>query len=105
MAANRPTRRPTKKALASDGLKRKAIKDSRSIYRTRSGLTPDAQVDLPRLVSEMAEISQRLLAVETQLSQLRAGQLPSTTDVAWLKAAEPAFAFWDNPEDAIYDTL
>jgi len=26
-------------------------------------------------------------------------------DVAWLKAAEPAFKFWNNPEDAIYDQL
>ena len=25
--------------------------------------------------------------------------------VAWLKAAEPAFEFWNNPEDAIYDEL
>ena len=26
-------------------------------------------------------------------------------DVAWLKAAEPAFEFWNNPEAAIYDQL
>ena len=26
-------------------------------------------------------------------------------DVAWLKAAEPAFEFWNNSEDAIYDEL
>jgi hypothetical protein len=26
-------------------------------------------------------------------------------DVAWLKAAEPAFEFWNNPQDAIYDEL
>jgi len=26
-------------------------------------------------------------------------------DVAWLRAAEPAFEFWNNPEDAIYDEL
>ena len=26
-------------------------------------------------------------------------------DVAWLKLAEPAFAFWDNPDDAAYDAL
>jgi len=26
-------------------------------------------------------------------------------DVAWLKAAERAFKFWNNPEDAIYDQL
>ena len=26
-------------------------------------------------------------------------------DVAWLKGAEPAFEFWNSPEDAIYDQL
>lgn len=26
-------------------------------------------------------------------------------DIAWLKAAEPSFEFWNNPEDAIYDQL
>jgi hypothetical protein len=26
-------------------------------------------------------------------------------DLDWLKAADPAFAFWDNPEDEIYDAL
>jgi hypothetical protein len=24
-------------------------------------------------------------------------------DVGWLKATEPTFEFWNNPEDAIYD--
>ncbi len=26
-------------------------------------------------------------------------------DLAWLKAAEPAFEFWNNPEDGDYDRL
>ena len=26
-------------------------------------------------------------------------------DREWLKASEKSFEFWDNPEDAIYDTL
>jgi len=26
-------------------------------------------------------------------------------DILWLKLAESAFAFWNNEEDAIYDTL
>ena len=26
-------------------------------------------------------------------------------DLAWTRLAEPAFEFWDNPEDAIYDKL
>jgi predicted DNA-binding antitoxin AbrB/MazE fold protein len=25
--------------------------------------------------------------------------------LAWLKAAERSFDFWDNPADAVYDTL
>ena len=25
--------------------------------------------------------------------------------VGWLKAAERSFEFWDNPADAVYDTL
>lgn len=29
----------------------------------------------------------------------------SPNDIARLKAAESSFAFWNNPEDAIYDTL
>jgi predicted DNA-binding antitoxin AbrB/MazE fold protein len=26
-------------------------------------------------------------------------------DLQWLKASEKSFGFWDNPEDAVYDTL
>lgn len=29
----------------------------------------------------------------------------SPADLASLKLAEPAFEFWENPDDAIYDTL
>jgi len=29
----------------------------------------------------------------------------SEEDLAWMRLAEPAFAFWDNPDDAVYDTL
>lgn len=29
----------------------------------------------------------------------------SSADRALLKAAEPSFQFWDNPDDAVYDTL
>jgi len=27
------------------------------------------------------------------------------TDVPWLKAAERSFEFWENEEDAVYDSL
>jgi len=27
------------------------------------------------------------------------------TDLLWLRAAQPAFEFWDNEEDAVYDRL
>ena len=26
-------------------------------------------------------------------------------DLQWLKASEKSFEFWDNPKDAVYDTL
>ena len=29
----------------------------------------------------------------------------SGLDLAYLKLAEPSFAFWENPDDAIYDAL
>ena len=29
----------------------------------------------------------------------------SVEDMAWLKAAEPSFEFWNNPDDTIYDQL
>ena len=29
----------------------------------------------------------------------------SPEELAWLHLAEPAFAFWDNPEDGAYDAL
>ena len=29
----------------------------------------------------------------------------SSEDLAWLRLAESAFEFWDNPEDAAYDAL
>ena len=48
------------------------------------------------------------LDVHDQVRLLR--ELPAhlkiqADEVAWLKAAEPAFEFWNNPEDAIYDQL
>ena len=26
-------------------------------------------------------------------------------DLAWLRASQSAFTFWENPEDAVYDNL
>jgi hypothetical protein len=61
-------------------------------------------------VSTVAEISEAIekLNVKEQVELLRV--LPqhlkiSPDDLAWSRLAEPAFAFWDNPEDAIYDNL
>lgn len=61
-------------------------------------------------MSTVAEISEAIekLDVKEQLQLLQV--LPrylkiAPEDLAWAKLAEPAFAFWDNPEDAIYDQL
>jgi hypothetical protein len=61
-------------------------------------------------MSTVEEIEKAIekLDVKEQLKLLQ--ELPahlkiSPDDVAWLKLAESAFGFWDNPEDAIYDKL
>jgi predicted DNA-binding antitoxin AbrB/MazE fold protein len=42
-------------------------------------------------------------AVYTVLSEDELRSLAE--DLEWLKASQKSFEFWDNPEDAIYDTL
>jgi hypothetical protein len=61
-------------------------------------------------MSSVEQIEQAIerLDVKDQIQLLR--ELPghlkiSADDVAWLKLAESSFTFWDNPEDATYDTL
>jgi hypothetical protein len=61
-------------------------------------------------MSTVQEISQAIehLDVRDQmrlLHDLTAHLKIQPDDVAWLKVAEPAFEFWNNPEDAIYDQL
>jgi hypothetical protein len=61
-------------------------------------------------MSTVVEISAAIdkLDVKEQVELLRI--LPqhlkiSLDDLAWCRMAEPAFEFWDNPEDAVYDEL
>jgi len=61
-------------------------------------------------MNTVAEISDAIekLDVKEQVELLRI--LPaylkiSPDDLAWSRLAEPAFEFWNNPEDAIYDKL
>ena len=61
-------------------------------------------------MSTVAEINEAIekLDLKDQIKLLQT--LPehlkiSPNDLAWVRVAEPAFAFWDNPEDAIYDKL
>ncbi|HEV7927865.1 MAG TPA: hypothetical protein VGR14_21125 [Verrucomicrobiae bacterium] len=61
-------------------------------------------------MSTVVEISAAIekLDVKEQVELLRV--LPqhlkiSLDEFAWTRLAEPAFEFWNNPEDAIYDQL
>ena len=61
-------------------------------------------------MSTVAEISEAIekLDLKEQVELLQA--LPQhlkimPDDLAWSRLAEPAFEFWNNPEDAIYDSL
>ena len=58
-------------------------------------------------VREITDAIERL-DVKSQFQLLE--ELPShlkisPDDIAWSRLAEPAFEFWDNPDDAIYDEL
>ncbi len=68
--------------------------------------------NLLELKAGLADIQQRLSAFEEQLSSLNGAQkwLEAMSAIAadesgWLRLSESAFAFWDNAEDAVYDTL
>ena len=61
-------------------------------------------------MSTVREISEAIAHLDVReqirlLEDLPAHLKIQPDDVAWLKAAEPAFEFWNNPEDAIYDKL
>jgi hypothetical protein len=61
-------------------------------------------------MSTIQEISDAIARLDVRdqvrlLHELPAHLKIQPDDVAWLLAAEPAFEFWNNPEDAIYDKL
>lgn len=61
-------------------------------------------------MSTVAEITQAIDQLDARSQVQLLEQLPShlkvkVEDVGWLRAAESAFDFWNNPEDAIYDDL
>jgi hypothetical protein len=61
-------------------------------------------------MSTVAEITQAIDQLDARSQVQLLEQLPShlkvkPEDLAWLRAAESAFAFWDNPDDAIYDHI
>ncbi|MBI3418498.1 MAG: hypothetical protein HY043_24670 [Verrucomicrobia bacterium] len=61
-------------------------------------------------MSTVAEITRAIENLDVKQQARLLKELPqhlkiSPDDVAWTHLAEPAFDFWDNPEDAIYDHL
>jgi len=58
-------------------------------------------------VAEISEAIERLdVKEQVKLLQILPHYLKITPDdLAWTRLAEPAFEFWNNPEDAIYDEL
>ena len=56
--------------------------------------------DIEHAIEQFApEEQRRLLAELPQLLKI------SKRDLGYLKLAEPSFQFWENPNDAVYDTL
>ncbi|MBI2891235.1 MAG: hypothetical protein HYY13_10685 [Nitrospirae bacterium] len=60
--------------------------------------------------TDVAELIRRIQGLPHDKKRELMQILPSVLDIdpedmAWLKASEPSFQFWDNPEDEIYDRL
>ena len=75
------------------------------LYRDRNTQIMSIKVEFSNGVFKPLEKVDNLPsgAVYTVLSEEELRSL--TEDLQWLKASEKSFEFWDNPEDAIYDTL
>jgi hypothetical protein len=61
-------------------------------------------------MSTVAEITQAIERLDVREQVRLLDELPThlkikPEDLAWLKASEQAFDFWDNSEDAVYDRL
>lgn len=61
-------------------------------------------------MSTVAQIEQAIERLDVKQQVQLLAELPAhlkiaPDDVAWLKIAESSFGFWDNPDDAAYDTL
>lgn len=61
-------------------------------------------------MSTVAEITEAIEQLDVRQQVRLLNELPAhlkikPEDVAWLRVSEPAFDFWDNPDDAIYDQL
>jgi len=80
------------------------------VLHRQKEMVEESSKSLPSIMSTIQEISEAIeqLNVSDQVRLLH--ELPAhlkiqPDDVAWLRAVEPAFEFWNNPEDAIYDQL
>ncbi len=67
---------------------------------------------LPREVLRRAKVKAALLDLNlseliTKALEQEIGDMSAVADedLAWLKTSEPALAFWDSPEDAVFDSL
>ena len=90
----------------------RVVKESRTAYRSAAVSLEEINQKLLQLQSGLAEIQQRLAMFDAQLSTLSEAQrqvavLTMTTadDLGWLGLSEASFAFWNNADDEIYDTL
>ena len=70
--------------------------------RQRAGLSPDmSNVEQIETAIEQLDVREQVQLLRDLPARLKI----SLEDVAALRNAESAFAFWDNSEDAVYDNL
>ena len=65
---------------------------------------------MPQLQISLREVEEAILCLKKDDQLKLTTELPiilklPTDNLSLLKLAEPSFKFWDNPEDAVYDSL
>lgn len=65
---------------------------------------------MPQLQISLKEIEEAILCLRKDDQLKLTMELPlilklPTDNLSLLKLAEPSFEFWENPEDAVYDSL
>ncbi len=86
------------------------IREPRTPYAATAEVEVEERITMPPLSPHVRQAVQIIQGFKVRERDQFLHLLPSvlnisSEDYGWLKAAESAFEFWDNDEDAVYDQM